>query len=329
MTGLAMRQSVRISLIAGLLLLGLAPGRANADVCVTIDETRDTFSPQDRAAALLLLTRQFELAGEHVVPPGCPTAYVVSHVQLGTMVTITLSGPAGQRDATAIGMNDVPVVYSQMVRSLLRGQPMDAPGVVDRTNVSTVQATRHRIYSDSVAYTRLGYGGIFGDRTYGGPAVGIFGYRKELDAFAIDVSFLNFQYESYDRSYGYGPAGSSGMSGAWLKLEALRFITPLADRSPYIGGGLSWSGVNLDNADTSWSGSGLQGELTAGYELARASTIRVFIQADAGLPMYKLRSEKYSYSTSYPYVSLTTVGHRYAPSLSLSLGLGWQRGGGK
>ncbi len=324
------RQSVRVSLIAGLLFLVPVPGRANSDVCVTIDETRDTFSQRDRTAAILLLTRQFELAGEHVVPSGCPTPYVVSHVQFGSMVAVTLSGPTGQRDATATGMDDVPAVYSQMVRSLLRGLPMDAPGVVDRTNVSTTQAAeRNRVYSDSIAYARLGYAGIFGDRTYGGPSVGVFGYRKELDRLAIDVSFLNFQYQSSDRSYGYMSSGSSGMTGAWLKLEGLRFINPSADRSPYIGGGLSWSTANLENGNRSLNGSGLQGEFTAGYELERASTIRVFLQADVGLPFYNLRSETYSYSTSYPYQYSVTTEHRYAPSLALSMGLGWQRGRGR
>ncbi len=329
-TCLAIRQRVLIALVAGLMSVGLAPSLASAaDVCVAVDETRDTFSPQDRAAALLLLTRQFELAGEHVVPPGCPRAYVVSHVQLGTIITITLSGPNGQRDATALGMDDVPAVYSQMVRSLLRGQPMNAQGIVDRTNVSTTQAAApNRVHSDSLLYARLGYGGIFGDRTYSGPSVGMIGYRRELDSFGIDVSFFNFQYKASDVSYGYGYAnsGSSGMTGSWLKLEFLRFGTPLADRSLYVGGGLSWSTANLDNQNTSWSGSGLQGELTAGYELGRASTIRVFIQADVGLPFYNLRSQ--TYSSLPPYVS-TSAEHHYAPSLALSMGLGWQRGGGK
>jgi hypothetical protein len=324
----AIRQCARVALIAGLMSFGLGPGRARAgDVCVTVDETRDTFSPQERVAALLLLSRQFELAGEHVIPPGCSTPYVVSHVQLGTIITITLSGPKGQRDATALGMDDVPAVYSQMVRSLLRGQPMNAQGIVDRTNVSTTQATApNRVHSDSLFYARLGYGGIFGDQTYRGPSVGMIGYRRELDSFGIDVSFFNFQYKSSDLSYGNSPTGSSGMTGSWLKLEFLRFGTPLSDRSLYVGGGLSWSTANLDNQNTSWSGSGLQGELTAGYELGRASTIRVLIQADVGLPFYNLRSETHSYSP--PYVS-TSGEHHYAPSLALSLGLGWQRGGGK
>lgn len=315
--------------MAVLLFPGLAAGRAVADVCLTIDEARDTFSPADRAAALLLLARQFELAGEHVVPADCTAPYVVSHVQLGRTITVTLSGPKGQRDATARGLEDVPAVYSQMVRSLLRGQPMDAQGIVDRTNVSATQSSApNRVHSDSLLYARLGYGAMFGDRTYGGPAVGMIGYRRELDAFGIDVSFFNFQYKSSDRAYSYyAPGGSSGSTGTWLKLEFLHFTAPAADKSPYVGSGLSWSTANLNNSSKSWSGSGLQGELTAGYEMGRASTIRVFIQADAGLPFYKLRSDTYTYLTTYPYVSSQSTEHRYAPSLTLSLGLGWQRGG--
>jgi hypothetical protein len=181
------RGPVRAACAAMVLLAGL-PGVAAADVCMTIDETMDTFTPKDRMAALLLLARQFELAGERVVAPGCQTAYVVSHVQLGDSITITLIGPNGRRDAVAVGMNDVAAVYSQMLRSLLTGQPMNGGGIVDRTNVSEGQTRQRRVSADSVAYARLGFGAIFGDRVYSGPAVGVFGYRKELDAFAIDVS---------------------------------------------------------------------------------------------------------------------------------------------
>jgi hypothetical protein len=323
-------RQIHFALLATLVLLGFRPGIASADVCLSIDEARDTFSPQDRTAALLLLTRQFEMAGERVVPAGCETPYVVSHIRLGTTVVITLSGPKGERDATASGMDDVPAVYSQMVRSLLRGQPMDARGIVDRTNVSATQAAMpNRIHSDSLFYARLGYGALVGDRTYAGPSVGMIGYRREHDAFGIDVSFLNFQLKSSDRSYGYVPDGSAGTTGSWLKLELLHFSAPLADRSPYFGAGLSWSTASLNNQNKSWSGSGLQGELTAGYELGRAGTIRVFIQGDAGLPFYTLRSETYSYSPSNPYGPTITVGRRYAPSLAVSMGIGWQRGGGK
>jgi hypothetical protein len=320
------RRAVRVGLMAGLLLLGLVAGRASADVCVTIDESRDTFTPSERTAALLLLTRQFELAGERVVAPGCPMPYVVSHVQLGTLISITLSGPNGQRDATARVMEDVPAVYSQMVRSLLRGQPMEAPGIVDRTNVTDRQAApANRVYSDSLFYARLGYGGVVGDRTYAGPSVGFFGYRREFDAFGIDVSFFNLLFKSSDRTYGYGPSGSSGQTGSWLKLEFLRFATPLSGRSAYFGGGLSLTTVNVQNGYQNWDGNGLQGELTAGYEMGRTSTIRVFFQFDAGLPFYKLSSA--TYLPVPPYTNTTSTEHRWAPSFTASMGLGWQRGG--
>ena len=320
------RRYVHVTLVAAALLLVASVARA-ADVCLTVNEPRDTFSPSERAAALLLLERQFELEGEHVVAPGCANEYHVSHVRLGNTISITLSGPKGQRDAVARGMDDVPAVYSQMVRALLRGLPMDAPGILDRTNVSNRQASgANRVYSDSLLYARLGYGSVFGDRAYGGPSVGMIGYRREMDTFGVDVSFFNFQYKSSNRSYNYssiGAAGSSGSTGNWLKLEFLRFHAPHADRTFYVGGGMSWSVVNLENDARSWDGSGLQGELTAGYELGRASSIRVFVQADAGLPFYKLRGRLFSNAPPY----MQDVARQYAPSVALSLGIGWQRGG--
>jgi hypothetical protein len=312
-------------------MIASTPAHARADVCVTIDEARDTLAPSDRSAALLLLKRQFELAGERVVDRGCQEAFVVSHVTFGTRILITLSGPKGQRDATALGMDDVPAVYSQMVRSLLRGAPMEAPGVIDRTNVSKAQAApQNRTQSDSVWYARLGYGMYFADESYGGPAVGFLGYRREGNRYGIDVSFLNFQYTSSDGTAGYPfPGGSSGMTGTWLKLEILRYFSPAADRSPYVGAGLSLSTTNLDHDNTYWEGNGLQGELTGGFEMGRAGSIHIFIQGDAGLPFYKLRSTTYTYVNVPPYGYQTTVSRRYVPTLTVSLGLGWQRGGSR
>jgi hypothetical protein len=324
----SLRGYPRASLVTVCLSLLIAAGRtAAAQVCVSVDEPRDTFSPSERAAAVLLLERQFEVEGEQIVPAGCANTYVVSHVQLGSTITVTLSGPKGRRDAVARGMDDIPAVYSQMVRSLLKGEPMGGPGVVNRENVTREQSdTPNRVHSDSLLYARLGYGGLFGDRTYSGPSVGMVGYRRELDSFGVDVSFFNFQYQSSAGSDDFSGLGSSGMTGSWLKLEFLRFVTPVADRTFYIGGGLSWSTANLDHDRTHWEGSGLQGELTGGYELGRASSIRVFIQADAGLPFYRLSSRSYTYVSGPPYVVVSQAGRRYVPSLALSLGIGWQRG---
>jgi hypothetical protein len=290
---------------------------AEAQVCIRVDETRDMLSGQDRAAAVLHLSRQFELAGKRVVPD-CVTPYTISHIRLGDVITATLSGPEGQREGTAQGLNDLPALYSQLVRSLVTSRQ-----IVDRSNVTEAQASALRVHTDSYFYARLGYGGIFSDHVYGRPAFG-FGHRTELDSFAIDVSFLNVQPDAHNAP------SSSAAAGSLLKLEALSFAHPRANASPYIGGGFSYGSTSVgddayynrtsNKAHSDWSGSGLQGEVTVGYEIARTTTLRVFIQADATLPFYKLSSQIFSTSGV-----VTTTSQRYSPSLVFSVGFGRQK----
>jgi hypothetical protein len=299
-----------------LLLAGVGPARA--EVCVAIDEARDTFPAADRAAAILLVSRQFELAGEQVAPEGCSTRYTLSHVRLGNTILVTLAGPGGHRDGTALGMDDLPALYSQMVRSIVTGRPMTGFNVIDRTNVTAAQASVHRVEADSLWYARLGYGSVFGDRAYGGPAIG-FGYRHELDAFGVDVSFLNVQSKQSE-PYSYYTPSTGAFSGSLLKLEGLYFVNRTANATPYAGGGLSWGLASFGNG---WHGSGLQAELTAGYELPRASTLRTFVQFDAALPFYSVSAVRLpaNYRLGVP----LTREHRYAPSIGVSLGIGLQR----
>jgi hypothetical protein len=302
---------------------------AGAEVCITVDQAHDTFSPEDRTAALLLVARQFELAGQSVVPEGCPMPYAVSHVRLGETIMVTLSGPNGHREGTALGLEDLPALYSQMVRSIVTGRPMTGFNVVDRTNVTAAQAaSAQRVQADSFGYMRLGYGSVFGNRSYGGATLG-FGYRVELDSFGIDVSFLNYQVPSSGSDSYYG-SSQGGMAGSLLKLEALYFKNPKANATPYLGGGISYGFTQFggtygnSNYQSSWHGNGLQGELTVGYELPRASTLRVFVQADTILPFYKVTSETIRFSSSAP-AGTTAAAHRYSPSLAVSVGFGWQR----
>jgi hypothetical protein len=318
-------RSVHVILLA-VFAFTTASGLARADVCIGVEESRDTLTEPDRTASLILLAKQFELAGEHVAAEGCTATYTVSHVKFGDTITVTLAGPEGQRQGMALGMNDVPALYSQLVRALLSGQAVGAMGVVDRTNVTAVQAAPLRVQSDSMWYARLGYGGTFGSHTQGGPATG-FGIRRELDSFALDVSFLNFQAASSNRSYSsYGGGNSyysaaNGMSGSWLKLEALRYVDATSNASFYFGGGASWGGVNGSDGNKFWSGSGLQGELTAGYEVLRASNIRMFVQTDVVLPFYSSTAQTYAWPAQ------VTTERRYTPSLAASFGLGWGHGG--
>jgi hypothetical protein len=74
---------------------------------------------------------------------------------------------------------------------------------------------------------------------------------------------------------------------------------------------------------TSWHGNGLQGELTVGYELARDSALRVFVQADASAPFFSARSDTFAYPRPGSIVS-TGRQARYIPSIVVSAGFGWQ-----
>jgi len=158
-----------------------------------------------------------------------------------------------------------------------------------------------------------------------------FGYRAELDSFAIDVSFLNYQLLS--SSPVYGPSGyysaGGGASGSFLKLEGLYFLKPAANASTYFGGGLSYGMTSLSKSDgssqTSLHGSGLQGELTIGYEIPRASTMRIFVQADAVLPFYRATGDVVTYTPSLPNYQRTPSKVQYTPSLGVSIGVGWHK----
>ncbi len=299
---------------------------ASAGVCVEVDASRDTLSEQDRNATRFLLAQAIQQQGVQVVQQNCAGTFVVYHVKLGNSITIFMQSPQGYRQATARALEEVPPVYSQMVRSLLTGQPMNTVNdTVDRTNATSAQQAPNRVEADSLWYARLGYGGAIGPSFSHGPAFG-FGYRYELDSLGIDFSFFNLMVGSDTSSNG----ASAGVTGSWVKLMALYFLNPTANRSSYVGGGLGWGGTAVAHAGTdpatggtfnSYSGSGLQAELSAGYELLRASTIRMFLQADATLPFYTAKS------TAYNSVNFTTstVDSKYVPSFAVSFGIGWGR----
>ena len=137
--------------------------------------------------------------------------------------------------------------------------------------------------------------------------------------------FRTFQMPGSGR---YSAAGASAWS--WLKLSGLYFVNPSANRTAYLGGGLSYGGQRFGRrqdffttfSTSNWEGRGLQSELTAGYELARATSLRLFVQADAVFPFYHATSETYYFSMSRIPSPAITVDRRYAPSFGVSIGLG-------
>lgn len=317
-------RTVLVLLIVGVVVAAPAPSFGDAQqpqtsppLCVEVDVPHDTLSPRDRAAAVQFLLRRFEAEGWRTVEGACGNQYLVSHVRLGNTIFVSLAGAAGHRDGMALGLDDLPAIYSQMVRSLVTGEPMTDFHVIDRTNVTAYQATRPSVPAHTFAYARVGPGLLFAGSTHATPAGG-FGYRAELDAFAIDFSFLNVQ------AGGTSPARDTASTTSWIRLEALRFLKPSSNSTPYWGAGLGLGGTYVSSGSSSWSGNGLRGELTAGYELPRASTLRVFVQADAVLPFYFIRGQSYSYGQNYQMLR-STPGQRYAPSITLTVGMGWHQ----
>jgi hypothetical protein len=326
-------RSVRSALLVVMLMAGTARA-ASGQTCIVVDESRDMLAKDERTAAVLLVGRQFEQAGQRIADRDCAATYTVSHIRLGSTIIVTLSGPAGSREGKALGLDDLPAIYSQLVRSITTGEAMGSLSVLDRTNVSASQdQPPRRVQSDGVWYARVGYGSLFGpNAAQGGAAIG-FGYRAEFDRFGIDVSFLNFQLD--DDGGGY--SGPNGASSSLVKLQGLYFTNPAGNRSAYFGGGLSYGHTEVRRVTTGdfspstyGSGSGLQAGLTAGYEIARVTSARMFVQADVTLPFYSVVFERYSYpsppSAGVRYGPPTvTVEREYAPSIALSVGLGWSR----
>jgi len=316
---------LRLVIVSSLVLAAARTG--SAQMCVAIDTAHDTLSPDERTSAVLLVSKQFEAAGERVGTAPCAAPYLLSHVRLGNTIVVTLSGPTGRREGTALGLDDLPPLYSQMVRSILTGHAIGSMTVIDRTNVTAAQDLEpRRVRSDAFWYARLGYAAIFDNQTYGAPALG-FGYRAEFDSVGVDVSFFNMAYHT---PAGYYGASSSASTGSLLRLEAMYFADPKSNQTPYFGGGMSWGSTETSANGRYAHGSGLQGELTAGYEIGRATSVRIFMQADAALPFYNVISETYTYPArlpngAYP-LPIVTTEHRYTPSLVVSIGIGWQKG---
>ena len=299
-------------LLAGSLLSAAAAhaqGAPSGAVCVVIDGGRDTLAEGERNAARSLMLQAFE--AERVAVDGtgaaCAETYTLSNIKLGNTINVTVAGPRGSRTARATTLDDLPNVYSQMVKSLITGEAMvSGGGTTDRTNVTRDQSAPRRVQADQLKYVSLGYGAVIAGRAATGPAFG-FGYRYELDKLAIDVS-LGFIFAN--------DGDGLGLTGYYPRLAGLWYQQPLADSSPYYGAGLSFGGTAvLADDDKTYSGSGLQGHLTAGYEAFRSSTIRFFGQLDVTMPFYVSDIDFESSDKT-----------KYTPSLSLSIGLGWGKG---
>ena len=217
----------------------------------------------------------------------------VTHAKLGESITVVMEGPAGSQSMTAASIEELPRVYPRLVQAVIENKPVDA--TVGRHTVTREEAEPKRVEADGLAYVQLGYGATFGKDVSHGPALGI-GYRYELDRAAVDVGFQGIlPTESAD-----GPIGLSLVRG-----EGLYFFNGAGNSSPYLGGGLGL-GFVIDGYDTNF---GLQGEASGGYELLRASRIRLFVQADVTVPFYDPVAPSFRLTLGFGYPPLKRIMH--------------------
>jgi len=295
---------------SAVLCLGLMAAPARAATCVVIDEAKDGLDSADRAAAKTLFEEALGESEVSVAQTGCTETWTLYHVKLGESVTVFVQSPKGTRRERVKTIEDLPGTYSQMARSLVAGvdNTVDSEAV-DRRNVTDTQAQRQRVHADAVWYAKLGYGTTTAAGGHAGPAFG-FGRRWELDRVGINLGFLNFiTYQDQDEF--------EGVSVSWIDLGADYFFDPYGNSSAYVGAGLSLGNHSLPEVGGTYEGVGLQGKASIGYELFRASTIRLLIQLDTMLPMYRLTRS----------VTLIAGEERtekvYSPTFGLAMGLGW------
>jgi hypothetical protein len=291
--------------------LGVAAAAA-ADVCVEVDAQRDNLSELERSATKTMLERALEKNGQRVAESGCAATYRVYHVKLGSSVTVVLNGPNDSREMRVHSIDEIPDAYSQMVKSLLTGSPMGAEGnAIDRTNVTTTQSLpANRVTADSLWYMRLGLGGFVAGETSFGPAFGM-GWRRELDRIAIDLSIFDTTLGRKNGSY-----QDYGMSA--VKLMGLYYFDAYANNSLYAGAGIGWGFTTVHRDDWRYTDSGLNIELSFGYEMLRVSNIRILLQVDGSLPTYKATADRLFYGSATPMTDSI-----WAPTVGLSIGLGF------
>ncbi|HLA78341.1 MAG TPA: hypothetical protein VJU18_12235 [Vicinamibacteria bacterium] len=316
----ARREWAQVALVVAVLASASAPS-ARAGSCVRLDAARDTLAPEEQKAATLLFEEALTREGRTLDRVGCDEEWVLSHVRLGDSITVVVASPRGRRSDRVRSVEEFPAQYSQSIRALLTGRDPanELAGVVDRANVTSAQVDVKRVSSDSVFFVRLGYGVTSGPGDGGGPLLG-FGWRKELNRVALDVAFADLRVLSEpDGSYSSGPF--DGGSFTLVALGVNYNFRPLANSTPYAGVGLGY---------TRWQsgqGKGLDVRLCLGYEMLRASNLRLFIQADGIIPTYDVTRTEWTDWRGWDPGAPGPKTSTFRPAtVAISLGIGWSGG---
>jgi len=243
----------------------------------------------------------------------CEDTYTAGHVRLGKSMSVMLTSSKGSRTAKAGIIDELPAIYDQLIRALDSGKELGDAGVTSRKNATFDQAVPNRVQADNIARLTIGYGATLGQAAAPGPTFGG-GYRYELDRWAVDA----------DVNLIFGQKGATATRGGFQAgIRGVYFFDPTASASPYVGAGAAflWASSEIDH--WSYSGTGLAGRASVGYELLRDSTIRMTVEVDAVLPVFKLtRDTSFGEMLGVP-TAATGPASVYSPIIGLNIGIGW------
>ncbi|MEE2757672.1 MAG: hypothetical protein VYA30_13535 [Myxococcota bacterium] len=269
------------------LFLGLSlPLYANAsEVCVSIDETVDGLSPQERKSSLLIAKGAFGKLKVKVVPAPCENEYKFAAGNLGRALIATVSGPKGTQKRKADSIEELAEVYDQLVRAIWLGGDVDdnSGESITRTNVDTRRQFPGRVKDDRLVSFSLGGAFIQGVDVDEVPIVLGLARSHELDRFALDYGGYTLFTYGDDESSGKDSEGAFRIA---LHLGGKYFFDPASNYSPYASGALTATYSVTEIDDASYTGGGLGTRLAVGYSIGRASTIRGFVELCADLPFY-------------------------------------------
>ncbi len=260
-----------MSVVAAMLLVSAS---AAAEICVETDENRDNLEAAERSAVRVLVEGILREQGHDVVAAPCAEKYVISSVRLGNSITATAFGAGQTRSRKVRNLEALPGAYGEMLNTLHWGEgggdaQSESWEVEESDETASTRTIRHSLIfaRGSVGIVRGEIGSVAG-LGYG------FGWRYRFDSGGIELSVVNL----LSNKDGNGQFSLVRVSG-------LHYFSPYEIGSGYMNAGLSYGASGIG----SLQGKGIQVEIGLGYEFARASSIRGFIDINAVLPLYTPR----------------------------------------
>jgi hypothetical protein len=258
--------------------------------CVEIDTERDNLTADQQRSAQLLLSNALE-SQQIVLGDPCEVTWKLSHIQMGDSITVRAEVPSGVLTMTTSAIEDLPRIYSQMANTMVNG--VELGNAVSRDDVTIEQSrNQRRVNAEYMATIRFGEA-MFSPSSSLAPMFAT-GMRMELDRYAIDADVsLAFAIHS---------SSSTEQVAFGGHINVISFVNPQAMHTPYFGGGTGYGGVY----DGGNEGYGFQSQVFGGYEMFRASTMRLFFQGNVMIPFYTLDDGS------------------WFPTMSVSMGIGFK-----